>query len=353
VLEVEEMVADCFDVVIGVDTHRDAHALALLRTRDGIVLAERELPATGAGYRAAFRLARRAGARRAWALEGTGCSGAGLARFLCARGERVYELERPAREGSRRRLKSDALDAVRAARAALAGHALAVPRAPGDREALRVLLQAREGAVAIRRAGLNQLHALIVSAPEQLRERLRGHGRAALVASCKRLRPHPRQPPELYATALALRTIARRIEQATREAATLTDELERIVGGLAPHLLALDGVGPISAAQILVSWSHRGRFRSEGAFARLAGAPPIPPSSGKVVRHRLDRGGDRRLNRALHAIALSRRRTDAETQTYIARRVAEGKSEREAMRCLKRYLARSLFRTLEAMPHQT
>ena len=149
------MVADSFDVVIGVDTHRDVHALALLRTHDGALLAQQELPANRAGYRA-LRLGRRGGARRLWALEGTGSYGAGLARFLSERGERVCELERPTREGSGRRLKSDSLDALRAARAALAGHALASPRAARRREALRVLLQAREGAVAIRRSGLNQ-----------------------------------------------------------------------------------------------------------------------------------------------------------------------------------------------------
>ena len=344
------MVADRFDVVIGVDTHRDAHALALVRCRDGVLVAEEELPANRAGYRAALRLGKRSGRRRLWALEGTGSYGAGLARFLAERGERVLEVERPARAGRRRRLKSDSLDALRAARAALAGESLASPRAAGRREALRVLLQTREGAVQTRRSGLNQLRALVVSAPEELRERLRGRGRDALVRACTRLRPQQRSRPELYATALALRSCARRVEQATREAAELGDELRRLVVELAPQLLSLDGVGPISAAQVLVSWSHPGRFRSEAAFARLAGAPPIPASSGQTVRHRLDRGGDRRLNRALHTIVLTRRRGDAATIAYIARRVSEGKSERDAVRCLKRYLARSLFRLLEAPP---
>jgi transposase len=347
-LEVEKMVADSFDVVIGVDTHRDAHSLALVRCRDAVPIAEQELPANRAGYRAALRLGKRAGERRLWALEGTGSYGAGLARYLTERGEQVREVERPAREGSRQRLKSDSLDALRAARAALAGQASASPRAAGRREALRVLLQTREGAVAIRRSGLNQLRALVVSAPEELREGLRGRGRDALVSACARLRPHPRQQAERYATALALRSIARRVEQATREAAELERELRRLVFELCPQLLALEGVGPISAAQVLVAWSHRGRLRSEAAFARLAGAPPIPASSGKTVRHRLDRGGDRRLNRALHTIVLTRRRGDAATIAYIARRVSEGKSERDAVRCLKRYLARQLFRLLEA-----
>jgi len=344
------MVTDSLDVVIGVDTHRDTHSLALVRCRDGVLVAEQELPANRAGYRAALRLGKRLGPRRLWALEGTGSYGAGLARFLAERGERVCEVERPARAGSRHRLKSDSLDALRAARTALAGQALASPRAAGRREALRVLLQTREGAVKTRRCGLNQLRALLVSAPEELRERLRGRGRDALVGACTRLRPQRRSQPERYATALALRSVARRVEQATREAAELESELRRLVSELCPQLLSLEGVGPISAAQVLVSWSHRGRFRSEAAFARLAGAPPIPASSGKLVRHRLDRGGDRRLNRALHTIVLTRRRGDAATIAYIARRVSEGKSERDAVRCLKRYLARQLFRLLEATP---
>jgi transposase len=344
------MVADVFDVVIGVDTHRDAHAFALVRCRDGVLVGEAQLPANRVGYRQALRLGRQSGRRRAWALEGTGSYGAGLTRFLAERGERVLEVERPAREGSRRRLKSDALDALRAARSALAEQPLAEPRAGDRREALRVLLQAREGAVAVRRAGLNQLRALVLTAPDELRARLRGQSRAALLASCLRLRPRPGQSPQRYATALALRAVARRVQQATNEAASLARELERLVAEHAPQLLALEGVGPISAAQVLVSWSHRGRLRTEAAFARLAGTPPIPASSGKIVRHRLDRGGDRRLNRALHTIVLTRQRTDPATQAYIARRNAEGKSQRDAVRLLKRYLARSLFRLLETMP---
>ena len=147
-----------------------------------------------------------------------------------------------------------------------------------------------------------------------------------------------------------MRLLAVRIEALTLEERTLKREIRALVRELAPRLLAEPGLGPIAAAHVLLAWSHKGRLRSEAAFARLAGAPPIPASSGKVVRHRLDRGGDRKLNRALHAIILTRRRTDPETIAYIQRRVSEGKSDREAVRCLKRYLARSLFRQLEAMP---
>jgi len=344
------MVADSFDVVIGVDTHRDSHALALVRCRDGALLQEQVLAANRSGYRSALDLGRSLGERRLWALEGTGSYGAGLARYLQGKGERVVEVERPAREGSQSRLKSDALDALRAARSALAAPVLASPRRAGRREALRVLLAVREGAVSTRRNGLNQLRALVVSAPQDLRERLHGLPAPALLRACLSLRLPRGAEPERYGTVLGLRLCARRVERASREAAELKRELGRLALELAPKLLELDGVGPISAAQVLVSWSHRGRFRHEAAFARLAGAPPIPASSGRTVRHRLDRGGDRRLNRALHTIVLSRRRRDPATIGYIARRVSEGKSERDAVRCLKRYLARRLFRLLEAMP---
>jgi transposase len=348
------MVAESVDVVIGVDTHRDCHALAVVRTRDGALLEQARLPANRAGYREALRLAKRLGRRRLWALEGAGCYGAGLARVLAGCGERVVEVERPKRERNRRRGgKSDALDALAAAREGLAGRSLATPRASGDREALRVLLATREGAVATRRAGLNQLRAPIVCAPDRLRERLRGLRKDALVRSCSQLRPRRTDTPQRFATLLALRSCARRVEQASREAHELERQLERLVNQLAPQLLTLAGVGPITAAQLIVAWSHPGRLKSEAAFARLAGAAPIPASSGQTVRHRLDRGGDRKLNRALHTIILCRRRRDTTTRAYITRRIAEGKSERDAIRCLKRYLARHLFRLLETTPTTT
>lgn len=336
------------DYVIGVDTHAHSHALALVEARTGALVCETALPACRDGYRAALRFARRGAAgARLWAIEGTGSYGAGLARFLERQGERVAEVERPLRTGSKARLKSDPLDALRAARSALARQRLAAPRAAGRREALRVLLLEREAAVSVRRAGLNELRALLLTAPGCLRERLGGHSRAALVKACAALRPRADQEPQLRATTLALRLCARRVAQASTEANTLKREIAALVRALCRELLALRGVGPISAAFVLLAWSHRGRFRSEAAFARLAGSAPIPASSGAVVRYRLDRGGDRKLNRALHTIALSRRRSDAETQAYVTKRIRQGKSEREAVRCLKRYLARSLYRLLE------
>ena len=185
--------------------------------------------------------------------------------------------------------------------------------------------------------------------PPELRERLQGRSEAALLDACVRLRPG-RSDTEHAAVALALRSLALRVRQLRSEAHTLETELSRRVRALAPELLSQHGVGPISAAAILIAWSAPGRIRSEAAFARLAGTAPIPASSGKTIRHRLDRGGDRKLNRALHTIILTRKRTDPETKAYISRRLSEGKTQREATRCLKRYLARSLYRQLEAMP---
>ena len=188
-----------------------------------------------------------------------------------------------------------------------------------------------------------------MQSPPELRERLQGRTEAALLTACVRLRPG-QSDTELAAVALSLRSLAQRIRQLRSEAKTLEKELARRTQALAPELLAQPGVGPITAAAILIAWSHPRRLRSQAAFARLAGVAPIPASSGKTIRHRLDRGGDRKLNRALHTIILTRKRIDPDTKTYIARRVSEGKSERDATRCLKRYLARSLYRLLEATP---
>jgi transposase len=350
-LEVEEMLAEALDVVIGVDTHRDRHVLALVDARTGGLIAEAQLAANRDGYRRALRLGRAAGAERVWAVEGTGAYGAGLARLLARAGERVLEVERPTRpRGRNGRLKADGLDALRAARSLLAGEAAGAPRASGEREGLRCLLVAREAAVAERQAGLNQLRALVLTAPERLRQRLQGLPKRALLNRCLQLRAGAARDSELRATMLALRSCARRVELAHTEANQLERELRQRLAQIAPWLLALPGVGPSSAAHLLVAWSHPGRLKSEAAFARLAGTAPIPASSGRTVRHRLDRGGDRKLNRALHQIILSRRQHDPATIAYIHRRLSEGKTIRETIRCLKRYLARSLFRKLEQMP---
>jgi transposase len=312
------------------------------------VLAQTTTSADAAGYQQLLDFACvQVPGRRLWAVEGVGSFGAGLAVFLQQRGEQVVEVGRPKRLAARTGAKSDALDAVRAAREALGQDRLAIPRRRGEREALRVLLTTRRCATLARVAAIGQLKALIVGAPEELRAELRGRSTSTQIDSCATLRQRPTRSLEHRATVRALRATAQRIQLLAAEADQLQAELTVLVGAVAPWLLEVPGVGPLSAAQVLVSWSHAGRFRSEAAFAALAGTNPIPASSGQVTRYRLNRGGDRQLNRALHTILLVRLRTDPDTRTYMARRTAEGKSGRDAKRCLRRVIARQLFRLLE------
>jgi transposase len=342
------MLADEVDHVIGVDTHRDRHTLAVVVAPTGAVLAQTVVRASGRGYAQALRFAERhAGGVRAWAVEGAGHYGAGLTRYLADRGETVLEVGRHARTERRLRGKDDPLDAIRAARSGLAAETLTLPRAGQRQEALRVLLLARRSAVDVRRVALVQLRSLIVTAPEQLREELRRLPTTKLIQRCSRFRRSGSRAPDELAIVLALRSLARRIEIATAEADELEREILKHVRALVPELLDEPGVGPIVAAQLIVTWSHNDRVRSEAAFARLAGVAPLPASSGQTIRHRLSRGGDRQLNRALHTVVLHRRQHDPATRDYIVRRVAEGKTTREATRILKRYLARHLYRVMQ------
>lgn len=341
------MVADQLEYVVGVDPHRDQHAVAVVDVRSGVVVFETSVAADGGGYVAALRVAEtHAPGRRAFAVEGSGSYGAGLTRFLTGSGERVFEVGRLPRE-RRSGGKTDALDAVRAARSILGQERPATPRNSGEREALRALMAAREGAVNAHRAGLCQLRDLLVTTPEPLRAELRPLTRARLLTRLAATRPERRRDPELRGALLALRSVARRVQQLTAEERELAREIKTLTETLAPQLLDQPGVGPLLAAQVVLSWSHQGRIASEAAFARLAGVAPIPASSGQTVRYRLDRSGDRRLNRALHLILVTRRRIHPPTIAYIERRTQEGKTRREANRCLKRYLARSLYRLLE------
>jgi transposase len=347
------MLADQLDFVVGVDSHRDTHALAIVAVPTGVVVFEASITASSEGYAEVLHLAdSHAPGRRAFAIEGSASYGAGLSRFLLDHDERVFEVGRPRRE-RRSGGKTDALDAIRAARSVLTQKRAAIPRSMGEREALRALMAAREGAAIAKQAGLNQLYALLVTTPEPLRGELRGLTRAPLLRRLAATRPGTRRDPELRGTLLALRTVARRVQQLTAEERQLAREIDKLVRKLAPQLLDQPGVGTLSAAQVLLSWSHPGRLPNEAAFARLAGAAPIPASSGQTIRYRLDRSGDRKLNRALHLILLTRKRTHRPTIEYIERRVSEGKTRREATRCLKRYLARNLYRLLENPPAMT
>ncbi len=327
------MLADQVDYVVGVDPHRDSHALAMVHVLSGAVVFETTIAASSQGYVEALQLVdAHASGRRAFAVEGSGSFGAGLTRFLTGRGERVLEVSRLRRE-RRSGGKTDALDAVRAARSVLGLERPATPRAGGERQALQALVAAREGAVNAKCAGLAQIRDLLITTPEPLRGELRPLTQAPLLRRLAATRPEGRRDPELRGSMLALRSVARRVLQLQAE--------ERDLGRQ---------VGPHAAAQLVLSWSHHGRIRSEAAFARLAGAAPIPASSGQTVRYRLDRSGDRKLNRALHLILVTRKRTHPPTRAYIERRIQEGKTRREANRCLKRYLARSLYRLLEHPP---
>jgi transposase len=344
------MLADELDFIVGVDPHRDSHAVGVIEIRSGVVAFEASVSADSSGYADALRLAQQyAPGRRAFAIEGTGSFGAGLTRFLVDHGEQVFEVGRLRRE-RRSGGKTDALDAIRAARSVLTQKRGAVPRSAGEREALRALMAAREGAAVAKQAGLNQLYALLVTTPEPLRAELRGLTRARLLNRLAAMRPARRRDPELRGTLLALCAVARRVQYLTTEERQLAREIDALVRKLAPQLLDQPGVGTILAAQVLLAWSHPGRLPNEAAFARLAGVAPIPASTGQTIRHRLDRSGDRKLNRTLHLILLTRKRSHAPTIHYIERRTSEGKTRREATRCLKRYLARNLYRLLENPP---
>jgi transposase len=342
------MLADELDYVIGVDTHRDQHTLAVVAAGTGGVLTQTVVPASAGGYATALRFAAsNAGGVRVWAIEGGGHYGAGLSRFLADHGETVLEVGRQPRGERRLRGKDDTLDAIRAARTTLAAETVTLPRAGEHQEGLGVLLLARRSAVDVRKVALVQLRSLIVTAPDQLREELRRLPLGQLLRRCSRFRRSDSRPVDQRAIVPTLRSLARRIEAATAEADELEREILKHVSASMPELLDEPGVGPIVAAQLIVTWSHRERLRSESCFARLAGVAPLPASSGQTVRHRLSRGGDRQLNRALHTIILHRRQHDPATRDYIARRVAEGKSARDATRILKRYLARHLYRVMQ------
>jgi transposase len=343
------MLTDHADVVIGVDTHKHTHTAAFV-DRLGGVLGALEIEANASGYRRLLRAAGQHPGVRAWAVEGTGSYGAGLTTMLVAAGEDVVEVERPARPARRAGAKSDPIDALRAAREVLAREHQIEPRQRGNREAIRVLLATRNGAIVARTKALNHLHALVVTAPEPLRARLAGLSTGELTRCCAALRVRADMTVEHRATVMTLRACARRAMACGREADELEAELRRLLRQCVPELLDQPGVGPISAAAIFLAWSHHGRIRNDAAFAALAGVSPVPASSGQTVRHRLNRGGDRQLNRALHTIVLSRLACDPETKTYAERRRAEGKTPREIRRCLKRHLARRVYKLLEHTP---
>jgi transposase len=342
------MLADTADAVIGVDTHTDTHTACLL-DRLGRQIATVTVTADPEGCRMllAWALRHAPGRQLAWAVEGTRSHGLGLARMLQASGQAVVEAGRPARASKRPGGKSDPADALRAARDALAADKLAQPRSDGPREALRILLTARAQTSTARTAAVSTLKALLLGAPDDLRQALRGLSTPRQASKCRSLRVRPSQPVAEQILRAELRRLATHIGSWDRELRANQAQLRQLVAQIMPALLAQPGVGPMSAAQLLVSWSHPGRCRSEAAFATLAGVSPLEASSGNITLHRLNRFGDRQLNRALHVIVNWRiLHHHTPTQAYLTRRAGH-KTQPEIRRCLKRYAARQLFRLME------
>lgn len=335
----------------GVDTHSQTHHAAVI-DQVGRPLGERRFPATPASYRALVGWSREHGELGRVGVEGTGAYGAALVRYLRAEGVTVVEVDRPDRHSRRRCGKSDPLDAYAAARAALAGTATGVPKTrDGAVEAIRALRVARRSAVKARTQTTNQLKALLLTGPADLREKLRHRNTRGLIDTCTRLRPtDPLADPE-QATKLALRRLARRHQYLSEEILAADAELKVLLSSTAPRLLTLCGVGVEVAGQLLcTAGDNPHRLHSEAAFAHLCGVAPIPASSGKTHRHRLNRGGDRAANTALYTIVLSRLRRDLRTHRYLERRIKEGLSKSEIIRCLKRDLAREIYQVLVSLP---
>jgi transposase len=331
----------------GVDTHLDVHVAAALDGNGGVLGVE-SFPTTPDGFMALHSWLCCFGSLDRVGVEGTGAYGAGLARFLRAVGVAVIEVDRPSRQARRRHGKSDPIDAVEAARAALSGRARAVAKtANGNVEAMRVLLIAYRSGRDARIACLNQLRHLSYTAPDDLRERFRGVTVATLAATAAALRPNPAGDPVMHATKLAMQTLGRRVVDIDADCVRLHAELTDLVRVTAPSLLELPGVGVHTAALLLTAAGDNAeRIRSEGAFAHLCGVAPIHASSGKTVRHRLNRGGNRQANHALWRIVFTRMGSDPRTRLYVERRLTEGRSKPEIMRVLKRYVAREVYRHL-------
>jgi transposase len=338
------------DVFGGVDTHGRTHHAAAIDGA-GRLLGDAEFAATAAGYAALLAWLTGFGRLSRIGVEGTGTYGAGLARHLAAQDVEVIEVDRPDRKTRRRQGKSDPIDAIAAARAVLAGTATGAPKTrTGPVEAIRALRVARRGAVKARTAALNQLHGLLASAPEPLRADLAALRTKELVGRCAGFRIDVGRLLEpTVATKAALRAIARRVQHLDEEIALADTRLRPATATLAPRTAALFGAGPDVAGQLLVTaGDNPERLRSEAALAHLAGISPLPASSGRTDRHRLNRGGDRAANSAIHRIVLCRMRHHERTRAYVDRRTAQGLSKKEIMRCLKRYVVREVHSALLA-----
>jgi transposase len=332
-------------VIGGVDTHKDLHVAAVVNEQDR-VLGTRSFATTRQGYRQMLTWMRSYGEVQRIGVESTGSYGAGLLRFLQLAGLTVLEVTTPDKQDRRKRGKNDDLDAQNAAHAAFAGKRTVTPRSrDGMIEALRVLVACRKTAVTARRVALQMIQNTIISAPDALRDQLRVMTRMKLVRTLAAWRPDLTGYREVEAAyRISLKSLGRRYLELHDEIADLDVMIAAIVDELAPALVMRNSIGHTGAAQLLLTaGGNPDRMRSEASFAALCGVSPVPASSGKIIRHRLNRGGDRAANSALHIIAIGRLRTDPRTKDYVARRIAEGHSKLDAIRALKRYLAREVF----------
>jgi len=345
-------VAEIADAVLGGDTHVETHALEIALPT-GVVLATTEVSNDPDGFAAALAfLAEHAPGPRVFVgLEGTRSYGIGLARAFAAAGFVVVEVEQPARKSRRGKGKSDPIDAHHAVLTTLALDAdkLPVPRADGDREALRLLLIGRQQMTGTRTRMVNALRALLITGSDSDRPLGVGSFTKSRLSQITRRRGPAHETREQRIRRGEARRLAQGVLDLDVELRANLTELRTIVTDLAPGLLDKTGVGPVSGAQAVVSFSHRGRCRNEAAFAALAGSSPLPASSGKTTRHRLNYGGDRQLNRALHDIAKTRLRIDPRTIAYRDRRRADHLDDKAIRRCIKRYIARELYRHLNAV----
>jgi transposase len=335
----------------GVDTHGAQHVAAVI-DEVGRILATAAFAAEPDGYRGLLRWLRSFGEIAQVGIEGTGTYGAGLSRYLAGQGVVVAEVNRPNRQARRLRGKSDTADAESAARAALNGEASSVPKTgDGPAEGLRALRVARRSALKARTQAANQIRDLIVTAPDGLRARLFGLDTASRVGVCAGFRPGQAAGTS-ETTRLALRCLARRHRALTAEVEELDQAIAALCVQANPALLAARGVGPDTASALLVAaGDNPDRMRTEGSFAALCGVSPVEASSGKITRHRLNRGGNREANGALWRIAMVRLTCDQRTRDYVTRRTAEGKTDREILRCLKRYIAREIYVLITSPPH--
>ena len=337
-------------VTVGVDTHEDVH-VAVAVDQLGRWLAETSIATNTGGFARLVGWASEFGVIDRFGVEGTGSWGAGLARWLRAEGLVVVEVDRPKRK-HRRHGKSDAIDAEAAARAVLSGEATAVPKTgDGPVEMIRVLRLTRRSAVRNRTMAANQINALVITAPDALSQDLRPMSTRRRVAVAAKFRTGDEPTTVLDATRYALRELARRYQHLTEQITRLDTQLDRLVAETAPELVAKVGVGTHTAAALLVTaGDNPERLVREGSFAHLTGTAPLDASSGKQQRHRLNRGGDRDANCALYQIALTRSSVDEDTKLYLKRRIAAGKTKKEAFRCLKRYIAREVHQILVRTP---